>query len=174
MEIMERIRALKSLTLVFLESLAKKYTMKLAAMAIGAKRRRVMKQYHHGRYSFKSWKKVTLINVTARTKIRIAMNIIPHLIGRQPKQDASPTLSWEHAHKQQQHGLKLYMSSPEFYVSELDLAASAAAAALASSASFASFAFFSYADLESSSFFCSGCSPSAFVFGTSLSRSVMA
>jgi len=28
--------------------------MKLAAIAIGAKRIKVMKQYHHGRYSFKS------------------------------------------------------------------------------------------------------------------------
>ena len=94
--------------------------MKLAAMAIGAKSKRVMKQYHHGRYSFKSWKKVTLIKVVARTKIIIAMNIIPHLIGRQPKQDASPTLSWEHAHMQQQHGLKVYTSLPESSVSELD------------------------------------------------------
>lgn len=87
--------------------------MKLAAMAIGANRRRVMKQYHHGRYSFKSWKKVTVIKITARANIMIAMNIIPHLIGRQPKQVASPTLSWEHAHMQQQHGLKVYISSPE-------------------------------------------------------------
>ena len=94
--------------------------MKLAAMAIGAKSKRVMKQYHHGRYSFKSWKKVTLIKVVARTKIIIAMNIIPHLIGRQPKQDASPTLSWEHAHMQQQHGLKVYTSLPESSVSELE------------------------------------------------------
>ena len=94
--------------------------MKLAAMAIGAKSKRVMKQYHHGRYSFKSWKKVTLIKVVARTKIIIAMNIIPHLIGRQPKQDASPTLSWEHAHMQQQHGLKVYTSLPESSVLELD------------------------------------------------------
>ena len=91
--------------------------MKLAAMAIGAKSKRVMKQYHHGRYSFKSWKKVTLIKVVARTKIIIAMNIIPHLIGRQPKQDASPTLSWEHAHMQQQHGLNIYKSSSLMAVS---------------------------------------------------------
>jgi|TARA_B110001450_G_scaffold195413_1_gene183774 hypothetical protein len=87
--------------------------MKLAAMAIGIKSNKVMKQYHHGRYSFKSWKKVTLIKIAARAKIRIAMNIIPHLIGRQPKQVASPTLSWEHAHMQQQHGLKVYISSAE-------------------------------------------------------------
>ena len=79
---------------------------------------REMKQYHHGRYSFKSWKKVTLINVIARANIMIAMNIIPHLIGRQPKQVASPTLSWEHAHRQQQHGLNVYMSIPESKVSE--------------------------------------------------------
>ena len=79
---------------------------------------REMKQYHHGRYSFKSWKKVTVINVIARANIMIAMNIIPHLIGRQPKQDASPTLSWEHAHRQQQHGLNVYMSTPESKVSE--------------------------------------------------------
>ena len=51
-----------------------------------------------------------MIKMTERKKIWMAMNITPHLIGRQPKQVASPTLSWEHAHMQQQHGLKLYIS----------------------------------------------------------------
>jgi len=84
--------------------------MKLAAMAIGVKSKRVMNTNHHGMYSFKSWKKVTEIKIIDRAKIWIAMNITPHLIGRQPKHEAFPTLSWEHAHMQQQHGLKLYMS----------------------------------------------------------------
>tara|TARA_B100000795_G_C22537507_1_gene337543 strand:- start:116 stop:541 length:426 start_codon:yes stop_codon:yes gene_type:complete len=84
--------------------------MKLAAMAIGVKSKRVMNTNHHGMYSFKSWKKVTEIKIIERAKIWIAMNITPHLIGRQPKHEAFPTLSWEHAHMQQQHGLKLYMS----------------------------------------------------------------
>jgi hypothetical protein len=52
MEIMERITAENMVLLVVLESLAKKYTIMLAAMADGIKRRSIMKTYHHGRYSF--------------------------------------------------------------------------------------------------------------------------
>lgn len=72
-----------------------------------------MKTNHHGRYSFNNWKKVTVIKTIARANTWIAMNKTPHLIGKQPKQVASPTLSWEHAHKQQQHGLKVYISGSE-------------------------------------------------------------
>ena len=53
------------------------------------------------------------MRMIARKKMNIAMKITPHLIGKHPKHEASPTLSWLHAQRQQQHGLKLYLSGSE-------------------------------------------------------------
>jgi len=76
----------------------------------GVKSKSVTKVNHHGRYSFKSPKNVVIRRVMASTKMNMAMKTIPHLIGKHPKHEALPTLSWEHAHKQQQHAVKLYTS----------------------------------------------------------------
>lgn len=82
-----------NLPLVVLLSAAKKYTPMEADMISGVCKSNPTNVYHHGRYSLANWKKVTIMRMIARKKMNIAMKITPHLIGKHPKQVASPTLS---------------------------------------------------------------------------------
>ena len=91
------------------------------AVINGAWQRMSTSVYHHGRYSFNNPKNDTVSMQIDITKIRMAMNKIPHLIGKQPKQVASLTLSWLQAQRQQQHGVRLCLSGLVSAVGSLSL-----------------------------------------------------